>query len=226
VRLTLADRAGNVRNEQFDFDIVVAQVSPIRSVTINPNRPLRAGDALTVTMVGDPGGQAAFRIDGVTDWIAMAEVQNQPGTYAGSYAVQPGNNAQNARILVRLSRGGTVAQAEASTGLTIVASDLVPAPVITSPVAGTVVRSPIVVRGRATPGHQVLVRLDYSGQVLLFGLQGTLGQQTATADAAGNWSVTFNQDAPVADAEIKINATAIDPLNRRSQTIVVTVKQG
>lgn len=45
-------------------------------------------------------------------------------------------------------------------------------------------------------------------------------------DASGSWSVTFNQDAPVADADITINATAIDPLSRPSQPAVVTVKQG
>ncbi len=226
VRLVLADRAGNFTDDQFEFRIVIAQASLIRSVTINPARPLGAGDVLTVTMTGDPGAQAAFRIEGLGDWLLMTEVQNQPGTYVGSYTVRPGDNAQNARILVRLARGGIVNEAEASTRLTLVPSAVVPPPVISSPAAGARIQAPIVIRGRATPGHQVVVRLDYSGKILLFDIRGTLGQVTTTADASGNWSVTFNQGAPVTDAEITINATAVDPLSRLSQPAVITVRQG
>lgn len=226
VRLILADRAGNVTDDQFEFRIMIAQASPIRSVTINPARPLRAGDVLTVTMTGDAGAQAAFRIEGISDWIPMAEVQNQPGTYVGAYTVRPGDNAQNARILVRLTQGQITNQAEASARLTLVPTDVVPAPVISSPTPGSTVRAPFVIQGRATPGHQVVVRLDYSGKVFVFDLRGTLGQITTTADASGNWSVTFNQGAPVPGADITINATAIDPLSRPSQPTVVTVKQG
>lgn len=226
VRLILADRAGNTTDDQFEFRIAIVQTSLIRSVTVNPARPLRAGDVLTVTMTGDPSAQAAFRIEGIGDWIPMGEAQNQPGTYAASYTVRPGDTAQNARILVRMTRGTITNQAEASTRLTLVPTDVVPAPVISTPTAGSRVRAPIVIRGRATPGHQVVVRLDYSGKVLVFDITGTLGQLTTTADASGNWSVTFNQDAPVVDADITINATAIDPLSRPSQPAVVKVKQG
>ncbi len=226
VRLILADRAGNVTDDQFEFRIAIVQTSLIRSVTVNPTRPLRAGDVLTVTMTGEAGAQAAFRIEGIGDWIPMADVQNQPGTYLGSYTVRPGDTAQNARILVRMTRGPVTNQAAASTRLTLVPTDVVPAPVISSPTPGSRVRAPIVIRGRAAPGHQVVVRLDYSAKVVVFDLRGTLGQVTTTADASGNWSVTFNQDAPVADADITINATAIDPLSRPSQPAVVTVKQG
>ncbi|MDR7545347.1 MAG: copper amine oxidase N-terminal domain-containing protein, partial [Armatimonadota bacterium] len=216
VRIVLADRAGNVTDSQFEFRIVMAQAAPIRSVTVTPARPLRAGEVLRVSLSGDPGGQAAFRIEGLGDWIPMAEVQDQRGTYVGSYTVRPVDRVRNARIQVRLVRDGAPAYAEASTRLTVVA-EVVPAPEITAPAAGAAVRAPIVVRGRATPGHQVTVRLDYSGKVLLFDVRGTMGQQTATADASGTWTVTFNQNAPVTDAEITITATAIDQLNRRSR---------
>jgi len=225
VRIVLTDRAGNVTDSQFEFRIVVAQAAPIRSVTVTPARPLRAGEVLRVSLTGDAGGQAAFRIEGLGDWIPMAEAQDQRGTYVGSYTVRPADRVQNARIQVRLVLDGTAAYAEASTRLTVVA-EVVPAPVITAPASGAVVRAPIVIRGRATPGHQVTVRLDYSGKVLLFDVRGTLGQRTATADASGTWTVTFTQGAPVTDAEITITATAIDQLNRRSQDTVIKVRQG
>jgi hypothetical protein len=72
----------------------------------------------------------------------------------------------------------------------------------------------------------VVVRLDYSGRVLLFELQGTLGQATTTADAQGNWAVTFSQNAPAVGVDLEVNATAVDPLNRRSEPATVKLKQG
>lgn len=226
VRLVLVDRVGNSRDDRYTFRIALAQGALIRSVTVNPTTPLRAGDVLTVTMTGEPGGQAFFTIEGIAERLPMAEATNQPGVYFGSYTVRQGNLAQNARIIVELNRAGTVSRAEASARLTIAATDIVPPPSITAPSAGARVRAPLVIRGRATPGHQVVVSVDYRGTVLFFEVRGTLGQVTTTADASGNWSATFNQGAPFADAEVTITATAIDPLNRRSQPVSVNVRQG
>lgn len=225
VRLVLTDRAGNRTDDRYAFTISAVQGSLIRSVTVHPTTPLRTGDTLNVTMVGEPGGQASFTIEGIAQNISMVEAGNQPGVYFGAYTVRAGDNAQNARIIVQLTRGGVTSRADASARLMIVTAE-VPPPVITSPAPGTRVGAPIVIRGRATPGHQVVVRVDYRGTVLVFGLQGTYGEVTSTADAAGNWQVTINQSIRVADAELTIIARAIDPAGRRSEPTIIKVSQG
>jgi hypothetical protein len=225
VRLVLTDRAGNTTDDRFTFRIAVQQGSLIRSVTVNPTTPLRPGQVLTVSMVGEPGGQAAFSIEDVIESVAMTESPSQPGTYTGTFAVRPSDSARNARISVQLTRGGATSRADASARLTVVA-DVVVAPTISAPAAGATVRAPIVIRGRATAGHSVVVRVNYRGTVALFQVQGTLGQVTTQADAQGNWSVTLNQDAPVRGADLTISATAVDQANRQSQPTTVTVKQG
>ncbi|MGQ9837124.1 MAG: S-layer homology domain-containing protein [Cyanobacteriota bacterium] len=76
----------------------------IFSVTTNSSN-LRMGEVLKVTMRGDPGGRAAFRIIGVTPEIEMREVS--PGLYETQqqlpFNMQPVNNG---RIEVILQRGG------------------------------------------------------------------------------------------------------------------------
>lgn len=85
VQVLLRDRAGNQTNSAWDFTIAAVHGAVIRSVTVHPTTPLQAGQVLTVTMVGEPGGQASFAIEGVADGIPMAEATNQPGVYFGSY---------------------------------------------------------------------------------------------------------------------------------------------
>lgn len=218
VRVILADRAGNVMEEEYAFTTGVPQASLIQSVTVHPTTPLRPRDVLTVRMVGAPGGQASFTIEGVEENIAMAEASDQPGTYIGTHVVRARERdvIQNARIVVRLTKDGVTAQSEASARLTFV-GDGVPRPVITSPAAGTRLGSPIVIRGTAAPGSRVEVQVDYQGTLLVFNLRGTYGQATTTADASGNWSVTFNETIRIPNAELTITAVAIDPAGRRSE---------
>src|SRR4030065_988725 len=94
----MVDRAGKVSEDRSAFTVVIAQASLIRAVTINPTTPLGPGDVLTVTMVGEPGGQAAFTIAGVVTDAPMAESPGQPGVYMGSYRIRSGDNPQNARV--------------------------------------------------------------------------------------------------------------------------------
>ncbi len=225
VRLLLVDRAGNAAEDRFGFTVIVAQTALIRGVTINPTTPLRPGDVLTVTMVGEPGGQAAFTITGLVTDVPMAESSSQSGVYIGLYRIRSGDVAQNARVTVRLAARGLTQQAEATTRVTILAQSEVPPPTVTSPAPGARVQAPIVIRGRAVPGYRVVVRVDYRGMFLVFVLQGTLGQFNTTADAAGNWTVTVDRPAPVSEAELTISATTFDPLGRESAPTVVKVVQ-
>jgi hypothetical protein len=220
VRVILADRAGNVTQEEYVFATAVPQTSLIRSVTVRPVTPLRPRDVLTVTMRGEPGGQASFTIEGVEENIPMTESATQRGVYVGSYTIRPRERvaAQNARIIVRLSKGEVTSQADAAR-LIIVATEGVAPPVITSPAAGARVGAPIVIRGKATPGYRVEVQVDYEGALLVVSLKGTYGKVTTTAGAAGDWTVQINQMVRISNAELTITAVTIDPLGRRSEAV-------
>ncbi|WP_025322889.1 Ig-like domain-containing protein [Deferrisoma camini] len=62
---------------------------------------LVAGDVLTVTMEGEPGGYASFDIKGVAQGIPMTEVE--PGTYRGTYTVGWDDQGTDVPVVVHLS---------------------------------------------------------------------------------------------------------------------------
>jgi exosome complex RNA-binding protein Csl4 len=223
IRVILADKAGNVTDEEYTFTTAVPQASLIHSVTVSPATPLRPRDVLTVRMLGEPGGRASFTIEGVEEDIPMVEALSQQGVYIGSHTIRQREQraAQNARIIVRLTRGGVTSQAVVAR-LMVVATDGVAPPVITSPGAGTRVGSPIVIRGTATPGYRVEVQVDYQGALLLFNLRGTYGKVMTTADAAGAWTVRISETVRMPNAELTITAVTIDPLGRRSEPVTTT----
>lgn len=195
----------------------------ITSVTHNARSTLRAGDTLTVRMRGTPGGEAVFAIEGLTGAIAMTE--RQRGVYVGRYTILSPLQAQNARVLVTLNVNGRITTAVAPTPITVSGS-AAPALAILSPVPGAEVGNPVVVRGVATPGARVTVRVDYRGTVLLFPVSGTYGEATTTADASGNWQVTIRPSVRVPDAALTITARAEDPLGREAAPITVQATQG
>lgn len=224
VRVILRDRAGNATEDSYAFTIGSVEGSLIRSVTVNPTTPLQAGQVLTITMVGEPGGQASFSIEGVADNIPMAEATNQPGVYFGSFTVRPQDNVQNSRIFVTFTRAGVSSRVEASARMTMVGQG-VSAATISSPAEGASVGAPIVVRGVAAPGSRVVVRIDYRATVVLFALQGTYGEVNTTAEASGNWQVSVNPSVRIPGAQLTISAVAIDPVGRRSTPATVRVTQ-
>jgi hypothetical protein len=223
VRVTLADKAGNVADEEYTFTTAATQTSLIHSATVSPTTPLRARDVLTVRMLGEPGGRASFTIEGIEENIPMVEAAGQRGVYVGSHTIQRREQgaAQNARIIVTLTKGGVTSQAAVARLMVVPAEGVAP-PVITSPAAGTRLGSPIVIRGRATPGYRVEVQVDYKGALLVFDMRGTYGKVTTTADAAGDWAVSINATVRMSNAELTITAVAIDPLGRRSEAVTMT----
>jgi hypothetical protein len=220
VDVLLADQAGNATREQYAFWIGTVEGAAIRSVTVDA-AILSSGSTLTVTMTGEPGGRASFRVDGVTGELPMTEVSGQPGVYVGSHVIRSPQTREDARVIVTLARAGRTSQAEASTRVTILATGRVPSPVITSPPPGARLGDPVVVRGTATPGHRVVVRVDYQGGLLVFALRGTYGEVSTTADAAGQWMVRIGQTIRLSNADLTITAVAVDPLGAESEPAVV-----
>jgi hypothetical protein len=195
----------------------------ITSVTHNAQRALRAGDVLTVRMRGTPDGDAHFTIEGVTGAIPMTE--RQSGLYVGRYTIPSPFLVQNARVLVTLNVDGRVATAFAPTPITVSGSANATLAIL-SPASGASVGSPVVVRGVATPGARVTVRVDYRGTVLLFPVNGTYGEATTTADASGNWQVSIRPSVRVPNATLTITAEAEDPLGREAAPVTVQATQG
>ena len=90
----------------------------VTSFTTDASRALRAGDTLTATLAGTPGGKASFSIPGVAEDIAMRETS--PGVYTGIYTVTRGASAPRASVLGKLvARGVTSALIQAPGTLTI-----------------------------------------------------------------------------------------------------------
>ena len=90
----------------------------IASIDVEPDRPLRAGETVTVTMHGTPGGLAGYDIGPYITNLTLTE--SQPGTYSGSYQIRRGQNFANAPIFGRLNvRGIDAPAAESQTTLSV-----------------------------------------------------------------------------------------------------------
>lgn len=76
----------------------------VTSFTTDAAKPLRAGDTLTATLAGTPGGKATFSIPGVAEDLVMRETS--PGVYTGTYTVTKGASAPRASVLGKLVAGG------------------------------------------------------------------------------------------------------------------------
>jgi hypothetical protein len=194
-----------------------ANVGPITSVSVTPNgRPLGPGDVMQVVVTGPARGIATFTITGLRSGLPMRESATQPGTYIGTYAIQPGDNVANTTVVVSIrAPGGQLLTATAPSLVSIEGSAIVPpavggAPVIVSPAPGSGIVTPFTVTGTAPPGSLVKVTADYGGNVLLFNVHGTLGTQTVQADPNGNWSATFTQASPVRNVTVTISAVLVD----------------
>ena len=81
-----------------------ASAVEVTSFTTDVSKPLRAGDTLTATLAGTPGGKATFSIPGVVEDVAMKETS--PGVYTGTYTVTKSASAPRASVLGKLVAGG------------------------------------------------------------------------------------------------------------------------
>jgi len=191
-----------------------AGLAPISAVTISPTgRPLVPGDVMSVVATGPAGGAATFSIDGVRAGLPMRESISQPGTYIGTYAIQPGDHVTNTDVVVSVTAPNNQVLTATAPTLVSINSPAVAqagAPVITSPTPGAGIRAPFTVAGTAPAGSLVRVEADYAGPGTPPAAQSTLGTQTVTADANGNWSATFNPTPPVRGVNVTISAVLVD----------------
>jgi Copper amine oxidase N-terminal domain len=85
----------------------------ISGVDTSVDRPLRAGDAVEVTLHGTPSASASFDIGSYVTNLTMSE--RSPGVYVGNYVIPRGANFDQVPIIGHLTAGNTAApDAEAS----------------------------------------------------------------------------------------------------------------
>ena len=107
----------------------VAAASPqpgmpqITSMTLNTDRPQRAGDSVTIAMQGTPGGAATFDIGSYVTNQAMAE--RSRGVYIGTYEIPNGANFSEVPIIGHL-RVGTNSAPDVQAAQTLSASSTPP----------------------------------------------------------------------------------------------------
>lgn len=76
----------------------------VTSFTQDVTKPLKAGDTLTATLSGTPGGKASFSIPGIAEDIPMRETS--AGVYEGTFTVPKNASVTRAAVLGRLAAGG------------------------------------------------------------------------------------------------------------------------
>ncbi len=111
----------------------------IASVEDDGNQPLRAGEAVHVTLRGTPGGSATFDIGSYVTNIAMEETQ--PGTYTGTYTIPRGVNFSAVPVIGRLQLAGR-APASAAAEQTVSAASTAPGISAVAPQPGAAVDGP------------------------------------------------------------------------------------
>jgi hypothetical protein len=90
----------------------------IASFMDDAHGPMRAGNRLTVTLTGTPGGKASLAIPGIIEDFSLLEAK--PGVYTGTFTLPKGTNVTGAAVLGRLTLQGVEApMVQASDGLTV-----------------------------------------------------------------------------------------------------------
>jgi hypothetical protein len=111
----------------------------IASIDVSPDRPLRAGDQLYVTLRGTPGGLAGFDVGPYVTNLQMTETS--PGVYTGSYTIRRGENFAGAPIFGRLNVHGADAP-QAVSVTTVSVSTQPPGIVDFAPDDGSTINNP------------------------------------------------------------------------------------
>ncbi|MEW6606225.1 MAG: carboxypeptidase regulatory-like domain-containing protein [bacterium] len=101
----------------------------ITSITHDATKPLKAGEILTVTLVGDANGTATFDIGTLRTNLPMMEIQL--GTYTGTYTVLSDDNVTQATITGHLQIASSTVSKDADVKVTF--DTISPALTITAP---------------------------------------------------------------------------------------------
>lgn len=227
VTLSLRDRAGNAVSERWDFTVRPAS-DVIKSFTHSSLSNLQPGDVVTVRMEAEPNGAANFSLVQNGQRIRtrqMTEVSS--GIYEGEYTIRRDDILTGATIVGSFTtHSGQTYTTEGAGQVSGVPGQLT-APVITSPVQGATVSSPLVVSGTAPPNTQVRLKVDYATTVLgALRMTGTITEQMVdVGDNSRFRSDQINLGTLVKgkNTEYTITATTVGPTGSESEPAVITV---
>lgn len=96
----LSDPIGNISTDSTQSVTIDADIPLIASVIVTGS-PAKAGDTITVTVVGEVGILGSFAIAGVTADVSLTE--DAPGIYTGAYVVTEGTDVADAEVTVTLT---------------------------------------------------------------------------------------------------------------------------
>lgn len=224
VSISVKDMAGNTTTASWEFTIKPAS-AVLQSITHDADRPLRAGDVVTVTVRGQTKGRGTFSIGDVARDVPLTE--STPGVYTGRYTVRRGDQIAKAPVTVEfVGPDGTRIRQEAGAPVNLAAGS-VQAPRITDPVDMFRLENTLVVEGTGTAGSKIVVEVSYRGRAFgALNLKGTFGSQEVEVDKNGRWvSEPFEVRLPlgVRRPEIVITAKSVDAAGTESEPTTVTL---
>lgn len=209
VDLTLTDKAGNVSDALWQFDLRITEAEGIKSVSHNATKSLVIGDSVKVEARATPGGRMAFRIG---KNITQNMKETSSGVYQGTYKVRSGDDYSNTPLRVTFtSSTGQKFSRNASRTLTLAAGALI-APRIQAPSSGAVVSNPVSIQGTTTPWVKVHIKVTYEQRTLGILLRGTSADVNVYADGNGQFKTSALDLKDIfssSDTTYQITATSI-----------------
>jgi len=230
VTVTASDRAGNSASQTWAFNVQGAG-SIVTSFTHSDISNLEPGDVITANMTGQPKGQVSFSIISPTGHPLVIQTmpETSSGVYQGEYTVRKGQDLNGATIsgTLKVSSGQTYT-VPSEGAITVSTGEAGSAPVVTAPVAGGAVGSPLVITGTATPNSSVHLRVEYSTIVLgVFETTGELSDQTVAVNAQGGFKsspISLTTLIKGKNTKYTITATTVSANGEESEPTTVTVK--
>ena len=230
ITVTASDRAGNSASQSWTFSVQGAG-SIITSFTHSDISNLQPGDVITVNMTGRPDGEANFSIISSTGHQLVTQTMQEisSGVYQGQYTVRKRQDLNGATIsgTLKVSSGQTYTVPSEET-INVPTEEAGSAPVVTSPIAGRAVVSPLVITGTAPRNSSVHLRVEYS--TIIFGAFETTGQlsdQTVDVNSQGQFKsspIKLTTLIKGKNTQYTITATTVSANGEESQPTTVTVK--
>jgi hypothetical protein len=215
VRFWAPTREGRYLEASWSFEI--RPINAITSVTHDARENLGEYDEVTVEMVGQPGGEAWFQIEGLGDRVPMPEVEE--GVYRGTYTVKPGDYKLAARVVAYLRLGRRISEMAAEKPVTLFGNIFKVR--ILSPRNNSTVPLSFDIKGRTRPGSRLSIVPKIGFQEGMApptrsDTSGTVGAIEALADEQGYFTVHYGIPLKLPNMHLILTVTAVDPRGERS----------
>lgn len=230
VTVTASDRAGNSASQTWTFHVQGAG-NIITSFTHSDISNLQPGDVITVNMTGQPNGEVHFSIISPSgrSLVTQEMQETSSGVYQGRYTVRKRQDLNGGTISGTLKvSSGQIYTVPSEGAINVLTQEAGSAPVVTSPIAGRAVVSPLTITGTAPPNSRVHLTVEYSTTLLgTFETTGQLSDQTVNVDSQGMFRsspVRLTTLVKGKNTQYTITATTVSANGEESESTTVTVK--